>query len=55
MVGGLNMFGKDAVGELKEVGIPDHGKLRIKMTLYLVASWDNETFRMSVNEVDVLS
>lgn len=50
MAGGLGKLGRDSHATLVFTGTPEHQRLRLSWVMYFVASWDNESMFMYVND-----
>jgi hypothetical protein len=53
-VGGYNKFGEGAMAT-KKMKLPDHKRIRIKVQLWKIDSWDGEELYIRVGEVKVFS
>lgn len=54
MVGGFDIFGSNTL-LIKKFELPPHYEITLKITMFKIDSWDNESFFVFVDGVNVIS
>lgn len=54
MVGGFNVLGKNSA-IVKSFTMPAHYKMTLRIKFFKIDSWDNETFQIFVDGVNVFT